>query len=186
MRAACPVSTLRVLRRRTVVLLGFSALAPPVACEPVAGPDAGPSAGCTTGAAPTVELGHGVDGAFVALAAAESVSIVVAPQGGYGMGVWARTTALEADDDSRATVHVATEIDGAEAGRFVLYQQPLPCVGGAGLATTVVLPLDPARYTSHETLLPLDGVAALLVVDIVDSNDAAGHGEQLVTLRVDE
>lgn len=153
----------------------------PAACEPV------PDAGCTTAAAPTVQLGYGdVDGDFVALADGDDVVITTAPQGGYGVAVWARTTGLEADDDSRTTVIVATEIGGEEAGRFVLYQQPLLCVAEAGLVTTVVVPLDPERFTGPETLLPLDGAAATLVVDIVDNNDAVGHAEQLVTLRVDE
>ncbi|OGQ25316.1 MAG: hypothetical protein A2138_04725 [Deltaproteobacteria bacterium RBG_16_71_12] len=136
--------------------------------------------------APTVELGHGVGGAFVKLTDAESVGITVAPQGGYGVPVQARTTGLEANDDSRATVRVATEIDGEDAGQFMLYQQPLLCDGERGVLTAIVVGLDPTRYGSNDALLTLDGVQATLIVDVLDRNDVSGRGEQLVTLQVGE
>lgn len=156
------------------------------ACEPVLGPDAGAPAGCTAGDAPKVELGHGVGGAFVSFTDGESVGVTVAPQGGYGVPVQARTSGLEANEDSRATVHVATEIAGEDAGQFILYQQPLPCDGARGVLTAIVVGLDPTRYGSNDALSALDGTLATLIVDVVDGNDVAGHGEQLVTLQVGE
>ncbi|MBI1946525.1 MAG: hypothetical protein HYS27_12560 [Deltaproteobacteria bacterium] len=162
----------------------FSAAQP--TCEPVPGPDAGSPAGCTAGETPTVELGHGVGGAFISFTDGESVGITVAPQGGYGVPVQARTTGLEANDDSRATVRVATEINGEDAGQFMLYQQPLLCDGASGVVTAIVVGLDPTRYGSNDALLALDGVQATLIVDVIDNNDVSGHGEQVVTLQVGE
>lgn len=153
-------------------------LAALAACEP--------DAACTSADAPTVELGRVGDGAFEELTEGERVVIVIAPQGGFGMAVRVRTTGLHADDASRATVHVATEIDGASVGEFVLYQQALVCAGDSGTISTVVVPLDPFVYTNNEQLQALDGSTATLIVDVVDANDVRGHGAAVVTLAAGE
>ncbi len=154
------------------------AVAPAVGCEP--------DAACASGDDPTVELGRLGDGEFVALTEGERVPITIAPQGGFGMAVRVRTTELHADDATRATVHVETEIDGASVGQFVLYQQALACAGDSGTISTVVVPLDPFVYTTNEQLQALDGVPAALIVDVVDDHDVRGHGEAGVTLAAGE
>ncbi|MCC7075197.1 MAG: hypothetical protein IT383_28045 [Deltaproteobacteria bacterium] len=162
--------------RRLVLVL--SALLPLACCEP--------DAACESAAEPTVELGRLGEGDFELLSEGERVPISIAPQGGFGMAVRVRTTGLHAADDTRATVHVATEIDGASVGQYVLYQQALLCAGDSGSVSTVVVPLDPFVYTTNEQLQALVGLLATLIVDVVDANDVRGHGEAVVTLGAGE
>ncbi len=178
MRTTRPAGKLAIMRSWTLALVLCLLSVMHAGCEP--------DGGCASGDAPTVTLGHLVNDAFARLADGEDVDIIMAPQGGYGVAVDAQTTGLFANQESRSTIHVVTEVDGASAGEFVLYQQSIVCDGEHGIASGIVVGIDPNRYGSSDALQVLDGVLATLVVDIVDQHDTRGHGEQQVTLQVSQ
>lgn len=165
--------------RRVAMLLGLALLG----CDDEASPTVDP---CGHGAAPLVELGQGVGGQFTPLEAGQTVGLAVAPQGGFGVTVLARTEGLTASDDTLVSVRLETLIDGAVTGSFLLEEAPAFCQsdGQGGLITGIVVGFDPVVYASNDDLLELDGQRVELRVTVTDPDGVRGVGSEEVVVKV--
>ena len=113
--------------------------------------------GCDSSGEKSVTIGTGAGSDFNPLMDGDSVSLVVAPQGGFGVSVRAQTTGLKADDI--VDVLLVTEIDGVQSGDFLNQGVQLYCQeeSGNGLLWGVVVGFDPDTFTSNDDLLALNG-----------------------------
>jgi hypothetical protein len=132
---------------------------------------------------PSVELGIGAGSEFVPIEDGMRVGLDVAPQGGFGVSVRAKTTGLKAD----ATVSVLLEpyIDDAIAGSFLNEAVQLYCQDdGSGLLWGVVVGFDEDTFPTTDALLDLHGAMVDLSVVVTDSTGEVGSGEARVEIEV--
>jgi hypothetical protein len=139
---------------------------------------------CDGGGSQSVEIGTGAGSEFNALSDGDTVSLVVAPQGGFGVSVRAQTTGLKADD--LVDVLLVTEIDGVQSGDYLNESVQLYCQedSGSGLLWGVVVGFDPDTFTSNDDLLALNGLAVDLVVTIYDANGDEKTGRVTTIIEV--
>ena len=138
---------------------------------------------CTTEVEAGAFLGKGVGGAFVPFEDQESVSIMVAPQGGFGIGVVMRTEGLLAGSMRFAEVQMLVKINGMNEGRYKT-EMGISCGELGGRIDNSVFPLDPNKYETNDDLLALDGQEAELLVEITDAEGNSTSTSQFVTIRV--
>ncbi|MGB0638593.1 MAG: hypothetical protein ACPGTU_04625 [Myxococcota bacterium] len=142
----------------------------------------GPS--CDGGGTTSVEIGTGAGAEFNPLSDGDTVSLVVAPQGGFGVSVRAQTSGLKADD--LVDVLLVTEIDGVQSGEYLNESVQLYCQedSGNGLLWGVVVGFDPDTFASNDDLLALNGVAVDLVVTVYDANGGEETGRVTTIVEV--
>ena len=138
---------------------------------------------CAGGGDLSLTLGIGSGGAFIPFSDGDQASLVSAPQGGFGVSVWASSTGVLADNP--VDVLLETEINGSLNGSFMnegvmLYCQP----DGTGLLWGVVVGFDPAQYPTTDDLLALDGEMATLLVEVTDAENRVAHGSVEVEIDI--
>jgi hypothetical protein len=132
---------------------------------------------------PSVQLGIGAGSLFVPIEDGTKVSLDVAPQGGFGVSVRARTTGLKAD----ATVSVLLEpyLDDEMAGTFLNEAVQLYCQDdGSGLLWGVVVGFDEDTFPTTDALLELNGEIVDLSVVVTDSTGDVAEGRASVEIQV--
>lgn len=132
---------------------------------------------------PSVELGIGAGSEFVSIEDGMKVGLDVAPQGGFGVSVRAKTTGLKAD----ASVSVLLEpyINDEVAGSFLNEAVPLYCQDdGAGLLWGVVVGFNEDIFPTTDALLELNGELVDLTVVVTDSTGTTGSGLATVEVEV--
>jgi hypothetical protein len=141
---------------------------------------------CTHEAAAAVTLGQGVGGSFDTITPEQTVGLAVAPQGGFGVTVLARTEGLFAGDETLVRVRLETLIDDEVTGSFLIDAQPSYCQGDGtgGLITGIVVGFDSAVYRSNNDLLALDGQRVQLRVTVTDADGVSAVGAQHVIVKV--
>lgn len=146
-------------------------------------PDTGPDP-CTTWAAPAVEIGKGVGGAFVAYEPNAEVGLTVAPQGGFGVTVLASTQGLVAGDGKLADVLLETLIDDVVSGTFLLEDAPFYCNsdGSGGFLSGVVVGFSSSTYSTNDSLLSLNGQVVDLHVGVTD--EVGGYAEVYLPVTI--
>lgn len=179
--------------RALLVALAFGAAcdeeAPEKSVEDT-GPDAPDLSGCDPGSDPEIFFGAGVGGAFELLEPGAEVTLVSAPQGGFGVSVLVGTRGLQAAAGERVTAELVSSSDSVpEAGSTFALNATLDCkadaVGGAhGVIYGVVVGFSSSL--SNDQLLTLHGTEAELSVSITDALGNAAAGTQAVTLIVGE
>lgn len=152
--------------------------------EPVkAGGSAPATVECDPDASPSLIIGQGTGSEFTALEEGQSVGLDVAPQGGYGVSVRAKTTGLSTD--GTVDVLLETAINDVESGSFVNEGTNLYCQeDGTGLLWGVVVGFDPDTFPTPDDLIALDGNEALLIVEATDEDGNIASGEVMVTIEV--
>ena len=131
----------------------------------------------------SVVLGTGAGSEFTPIEDGDVAGLDVAPQGGFGVSVRARTTGLQAD--AAVAVLLDTEIDGQNVGSFLNEEVQLYCQeDGTGLLWGVVVGFDPSTYSSNDDLLALDGEIVDLVVTVTDGRGESGVGRNTVEIAV--
>ena len=131
----------------------------------------------------SVELGIGAGSEFVPIDDGMRVGLDVAPQGGFGVSVRAKTTGLKAD----ATVSVLLEpfIDEEVSGSFLNEAVQLYCQDdGSGLLWGVVVGFDEDTFPTTDSLLELNGEMVDLSVVVTDSTGKVGTGTARVEIEV--
>lgn len=172
------------LQMGSVVAFAWS-IAVVCGCRPDGEPDVGDSAtdGCLAEGNPSLTIGQGSGSEFNALADGDEVGLDVAPQGGFGVSVRAKSAGLVADDV--VDVLLVTEIAGEQVGSFLNEGTMLYCQDdGAGLLWGVVVGFDPDVYTTNEDLLELDGQEVSLGVTAYDVAGNEAEGWVDVVIRV--
>ena len=134
-------------------------------------------------------IGYGAADEFIPYESGESVGLDVAPQGGFGVSVRARTTGIRsADGDTpHATSQVLldTYIDGELTGTFLNETVEVYCQDdGQGLIWGVVVGFDPAVWATADDLLSLDGQMVTLVVKATDPEGRVAEGSVDVVISV--
>ncbi|MDG1137196.1 MAG: hypothetical protein P8N28_02950 [Phycisphaerales bacterium] len=138
---------------------------------------------CDGSGEPTVQIGTGAGSEFYPLNEGDSVSLDVAPQGGFGVSVRAVTTGLKGDDV--VDVNLITELNGVQSGEFLSEGVQLYCQeDGNGMLWGVVVGFDPATFPDNDALLALDGSTADLIVEIMDTDGDTATGRVAVTIEV--
>jgi len=141
----------------------------PVTCDPVE--------------TPTLLIGQGSAGEFTLLQDGDPVTLDVAPQGGYGVSVRARTTGLSTE--GTVDVLLETALEGVNSGSFVNKGTQLYCQDdGTGLLWGVVVGFSQDTFPSPDALLALDGEPATLIVEATDSSGESARGEVEVIIEV--
>lgn len=130
-------------------------------------------------------LGHGSGAEFAPFADGEDVTITLAPQGGYGVTVRART--LGALANAPVTLVMSSSWEGEPTGSFDWGQIPLYCQeDGHGLFFGAVVPLDPERFPTVEDLAVLEGERVTLEATITDARGVVVSGQAEVVLHLPE
>jgi len=128
-------------------------------------------------------IGTGQGGDFTPLEEGESVTLDVAPQGGYGVSVRAKTAGLNTEE--AVEVLLETEIAGEQSGSFINQGTNLYCQDdGQGLLWGVVVGFDQDVFPTPDALIAIDGEQALLIVEATDVDGRAARGEVIVTIEV--
>jgi len=138
---------------------------------------------CEGDGEPSVQLGIGAGSEFVPIENGMKVGLDVAPQGGFGVSVRAKTTGLRAD----ASVSVLLEpyIEEELSGTFLNEAVQLYCQDdGSGLLWGVVVGFDEDTFPTTDALLELNGELVDLLVVVTDSNGTVGEGLATVEIEV--
>lgn len=139
--------------------------------------------GCQTHDSPEIVIGSGTGGIFTPLSDGDEVSLVVAPQGGFGVAVWVQSDGLKTDDS--VDVLLETAIDDMVVGSFLNEGISLYCQDdGSGMLWGVVVGFDPGTYSSNDDLLALNGEVVELLVRVTDTEGRVAHGSVDVTIIV--
>ncbi len=153
--------------------------------------DTGPTAEelCAGAGEESLEIGTGVGSEFVPMEPNSAMSLDVAPQGGFGVTVRARTTGIRsaADDLPHAPVSVelTTFIDGVQSASFLNEDVEIYCQDdGAGLLWGVVVGFDSEEYSSTDDLFRLDGVTTALNVIAYGEDGGVAEGWVDVVISV--
>ena len=152
------------------------------------GNDSG-SALCPVTGEPSLTIGYGVGDQFTAYESGAEVGLESAPQGGWGVGVRARTTGISsaAGDTPHASsaILLNTYLGGEEAGSFLNETVEVYCQDdGTGLVWGVVVGFDPEIYDTNEDLLSLNGEEVELLVEATDSEGRVATGTVDVIITV--
>ena len=177
-KIVAPVHTLQHVGAMSMALLVGM-----IGCTGPQADDSGTLYDCLGSDDPSLTLGQGQGDAFEVIEEGSVVGLDVAPQGGFGVSVRARTTGLVADD--LVDVLLVTKLDGELSGSFLNENTQLLCQDdGAGLLWGVVVGFDPDTFASNDDLLALNGQVATLVVTATDSEGDAAVGTVNVQLEV--
>ncbi len=141
-----------------------------------------PNKSCEDDADPEIILGQGASSAFLPFEDGEAVPLSVAPQGGMGINIRARTRGLTTEE--LVSLELLTEIDGEETGRFETTGIFTCQDDGFGLLWGQVVGFDPAEYPDVDALLELDGQLVDVVVIARDVDGTEVEGRATVTLEV--
>ncbi len=151
--------------------------------KPKPEPEPEPEISCDPEAAPSLVIGQGQGSAFTPLVEGASVTLDVAPQGGYGVSIRAKTTGLLTDD--AVDVLLETEIEGELSGSFVNQGTNLYCQDdNTGLLWGVVVGFDSASFPDPDALIALDGEQATLIVEATDVDGDSARAEVVVIIEV--
>ncbi len=132
---------------------------------------------------PTATIGYGAAEEFTAYEAGDSVGLVVAPQGGFGISVRLWTTALQCD--APVEVLMETWLGDERTGTFTNPSVQLYCQGGSkAMLWGIVVGFDPEVYSTNEDLLDLDGETIRLEITATDSEGTAATGEVDIVVDV--
>ena len=168
---------------RLLPVLLLTACPPAEEDKPTADPDPEISCEPEDHDAPGLVIGTGQGGEFSPLEEGEPVTLDVAPQGGYGVSVRAKTSGLNTDDP--VEVLLETELEGEESGSFINQGTNLYCQDdGTGLLWGVVVGFDQDVFPTPDALIALDGEEALLIVEATDVDGRSARGEVIVTIEV--
>lgn len=146
--------------------------------------------GCETGGDTEVFFGLGVGGAFELLEPGAQVTLVSAPQGGFGVSVLVGTRGLQAGAGEWVTAELVSSSDTVpEAGSTFALNAALECrtdapEGAHGIIYGVVVGFSSSL--SNDQLLELHGTEAELTVSVSDATGATATGSHVVTLIVGE
>ncbi len=137
----------------------------------------------------SLEVGFGVGDEFQVYEDGALVGLDVAPQGGFGVPVRARTKGLRTIDGdlphATSSVLLDTYIDGELAGSFLNETVEVYCQDdGSGLIWGVVVGFDPEIYATNEDLLQLDGQEVMLLVRAMDPEGRTAEGTVDVVISV--
>jgi len=150
------------------------------------GPDdtqASSGSGCDDSGSQSVTIGTGAGSEFYVIDDGDTVGLDVAPQGGFGVSIRARTTGLRADDI--VDVNLITEIDGVQSGQFLNEGVQLYCQeDGTGLLWGVVVGFDADIFATNDDLLALHGQEAVLIVEITDAVGEISSGRVNTVIEV--
>jgi hypothetical protein len=143
--------------------------------------DTGPTAEelCAGAGEESLVIGTGVGSQFVPMEPDSTMSLDVAPQGGFGVTIRARTTGIRSTNGdlphAPVTVELATYIDGVQSASFLNENVEIYCQDdGTGLLWGVVVGFDPEEYSTTDDLFRLDGVTtALNVITFGGDGDTA-------------
>ena len=153
--------------------------------------ETGPSAEelCEGVGEPALVIGFGVGEEFHAYEAGAEVGLDVAPQGGFGVPVRARTRGIRTVEGdlphATSSVLLDTYIDGEIAGSFLNETVEVYCQDdGTGLIWGVVVGFDPETYATNEDLLQLNGQEVMLLVRAIDPEGRTAEGTVDVVISV--
>ncbi len=155
------------------------------------GGDSGFGSGATCGGDGDLSLaiGTGVGEQFVPMVSGAEMGLDVAPQGGFGVTVRARTTGIRSEVDdvphAPASVELNTWIDGELSASFLNEDVEIYCQeDGTGLIWGVVVGFDPEAYASTDDLFLLHGLTASLQVVVYGSDGDSAEGWVDVVISV--
>ncbi len=145
--------------------------------------DTGPSIEslCAGEGEESLVIGTGVGSEFVPMEPLTEMSLDVAPQGGFGVTVRARTQGIRSATDELPHVPVSVEldtyIDGVLSASFLNEDVEIYCQDdGSGLVWGVVVGFDPVEYSSTDDLFRLDGVTTALNVIAYGADGGVADG----------
>jgi len=137
----------------------------------------------------SLQIGTGVGEEFLPMEANSLMGLDVAPQGGFGVTIRARTTGLRAAvgevPHSPASVELNTWIDGEESASFLNEDVEIYCQDdGTGLIWGVVVGFDPVEYSTTDDLFRLDGLTTSLQVVAYgqDGDEAEGWVDVVISV----
>ena len=138
---------------------------------------------CTPRGTPLVELGRGTGGVFEPFAEGQEVNLDVAPQGGFGVSIQARTEGIPT---GAVKLKMDSVIDGELAGTWTIESIDLLCQAedGTGLMWGAVVGLDQEKFKDNDALLALNGKRLTMVVTLTDELGDETIGETTVTVKV--
>lgn len=132
---------------------------------------------------PSATIGYGAADEFTAYESGDSVGLVVAPQGGFGISVRLWTTALVCD--APVEVLMETYIGEDLTGTFTNPSVQLYCQKGSqGMLWGIVVGFDPSVYSTNEDLLALDGETIRIEITATDTEGIAATGEVDIVVDV--
>lgn len=175
-------TTLSPMKRLLMPII-LTSCAPAPRDKPTEDPDPALSCAPEDHDALSLTIGTGQASEFNALVPGDAVTLDVAPQGGYGVSIRAKTTGL--NTDGPVEVLLETEIEGILSGSFVNLGTNLYCQDdGAGLLWGVVVGFDAETFADPDALITLDGESALLIVAATDVDGHTARGEVMVSIKV--
>ncbi|MCB9793263.1 MAG: hypothetical protein H6741_11095 [Alphaproteobacteria bacterium] len=132
----------------------------------------------------SLELGSGTGEVFDPFVDGQEVYISIAPQGGFGVTVRARSFGLIAD--APVSLFLSSSHEGESTGTFEWGEIPLYCMDdGSGLLWGAVIPFAPELFPTEEDLEALDGELVTLEAEATDLSGevVVGRSEVVVRLR---
>lgn len=141
---------------------------------------------CEGGEAPTIHLGDGVGGAFLAYEDEQEVPLRNAPQGGFGVTVIIATEGLPANEDSLVDVQLDVRQGGELKGTFLSANAPLRCrsTEEGGLINDVVVGFDKAQFPTLDDFIDINGTVVDLEVEVIAHDGGSASTTQPVTINL--
>jgi hypothetical protein len=166
-----------------LALIALTACTPAEESKSTGSPEPAPSCAPEDHDTLSLSIGTGQGDEFNALTEGEAVTLSVAPQGGYGVSIRAKTTGLNTEEP--IDLLLETEIDGALSGSFVNVGTNLYCQDdGLGLLWGVVVGFSQDTFPTPDALIALDGEEALLIVEATDMDGRSARDEIMITVDV--
>jgi hypothetical protein len=123
---------------------------------------------CTSDDAGALRIGRSLFGEFAEYQKHEEVTLVAAPQGGFGVAIYIETDGLVANEEVALTLDVLYQ--GKLYGSFFSEQQLFCQESGYGMLWDVVVGFDPAVFPTTDDLIAFNGEVVTLQVMAVDKD----------------
>lgn len=123
---------------------------------------------CTSDSAGVLRIGRSLFGEFAQYQKHEEVTLVAAPQGGFGVAIYIETDGLVANEEVALTLDVLYQ--GKLYGSFFSEQQLFCQESGYGMLWDVVVGFDPEVFPTTDDLIAFNGEVVTLQVMAVDKD----------------
>ena len=167
---------------RNIALLGFAAVLAGCGSSTEETTTTTQTQGCSSDEAGVLRIGKSLFGEFAQYQKLEEVTLVAAPQGGFGVAIYIETEGLVANEEVALTLDVLYQ--GKLYGTFFSEQQLFCQESGYGMLWDVVVGFDPEVFPTTDDLIAFNGeiVSLQVTAEDKDGDSATSTVDLTITL----